>query len=117
EKSLREAKRHTSWVRVDDGYEQVTMRFVESLFDDERFRSDLGSVVALVRDAGFVNALTQTALRLLSPGVPDIFQGCELWDSSLVDPDNRRPVDYDRRRDELASIGGTMMAEWWRADR
>jgi (1->4)-alpha-D-glucan 1-alpha-D-glucosylmutase len=117
EKSLRESKRHTSWVRVDEQYERATKRFVAAILDDDSFRSELDDLVAIMRDAGFVNALTQTALRTLTPGVPDIYQGCELWDSSLVDPDNRRPVDYDRRRTDLDAIRGTTMAELWHTRR
>lgn len=117
EKSLRESKRRTSWVRVDEEYEHATKQFVEAILADDSFRAELDAVVAIVRDAGFVNALTQTALRTLTPGVPDIYQGCELWDSSLVDPDNRRPVNYERRHRELASVAGTTVADLWATDR
>ena len=104
EKSFREAKLRTDWVRVDDEYESATRRFVESILADERFVADLDRVVGSLEEPGQVNALTQLALRLLCPGVPDTYQGSELWDLSLVDPDNRRPVDYGERAKALSAI-------------
>ncbi|MEY2452936.1 MAG: (1-_4)-alpha-D-glucan 1-alpha-D-glucosylmutase [Acidimicrobiaceae bacterium] len=101
EKSLREAKRHTSWVRVNEAYESATRRFVESILGDDEFLADLDRFVATIDEFGQVNSLSQVALRMLSPGVPDTYQGTELWDLSLVDPDNRRPVDYRARVDAL----------------
>jgi (1->4)-alpha-D-glucan 1-alpha-D-glucosylmutase len=62
---------------------------------------------------GAINSLSQTLLKLASPGVPDIYQGCEVWKFSLVDPDNRRPVDYQRRREQLASLKGARPEELW----
>jgi (1->4)-alpha-D-glucan 1-alpha-D-glucosylmutase len=117
EKSLREAKQRTSWVRVNEPYEHTTRRFLESILADDRFVSDLERVVAPLVEPGQVNALTQVALRLLGPGVPDTYQGCELWDLSLVDPDNRGPVDYEERRRIVAAIGGATAAELWSSQR
>jgi (1->4)-alpha-D-glucan 1-alpha-D-glucosylmutase len=103
EKSLREAKRRTSWVRVDEAYESATRRFVESILDDDAFVADLDRFVASIDEFGQINALSQVALRMLCPGIPDTYQGTELWDLSLVDPDNRRPVDYGERARALAA--------------
>ncbi|HEV3225624.1 MAG TPA: malto-oligosyltrehalose synthase [Acidimicrobiales bacterium] len=117
EKSLREAKRRTSWTRVSADYEQATRRFVESILADADFRAELERLDAAIADAGYVNALTQLALRLFSPGVPDTYQGTELWDSSLVDPDNRRAVDFDARSRALDTVRSTPAAELWRRHR
>jgi (1->4)-alpha-D-glucan 1-alpha-D-glucosylmutase len=103
EKSLREAKRRTSWIRNNEEYESATRRFVESILADEVFLADLDRIVASTDEPGQTNALVQVALRMLCPGVPDTYQGSELWDLSLVDPDNRRPVDYGERANALAA--------------
>ena len=113
EKSLRESKRRTSWLRPYDAYEHATRAFVESILSDDEFVRDLGSVVAPLVDAGYTNSLTLTALRLLCPGVPDTYQGTELWDFSLVDPDNRRPVDFDRRAAAVDAIEASTVADLW----
>ena len=117
EKSLREGKRRTSWVRTNDEYETATRRFLESILADDAFVSDLDRVVAALVEPGQINALAQVALRMLSPGVPDTYQGCELWDSSLVDPDNRRPVDYRERAAALSAVDGVSAAESWASHR
>jgi (1->4)-alpha-D-glucan 1-alpha-D-glucosylmutase len=103
EKSLREAKRHTSWTRVDEAYESATRRFMESILGDDAFLAELNAFVGSIDEFGQVNSLSQVALRMLSPGVPDTYHGTELWDLSLVDPDNRRAVDFRARADELAT--------------
>ena len=113
EKSLREAKRRTDWVRINEAYEAATHRFLESILADNEFRADLGRVVSALDGPGQINALAQVALRMLGPGVPDTYQGSELWDLSLVDPDNRRPVDYRERTTALAAIENVSATELW----
>lgn len=103
-KAAREAKINTSWTENNEPYEEALGRFVAAVLDDEGFVRDLEGFVETIRDAGWVNALGQTLLKLTAPGVPDIYQGTELWDLSLVDPDNRRPVDYALRRQLLAEM-------------
>lgn len=106
EKASREAKTHTSWTAQDPEYEGALKSFASSLLQDPAFIHDLQSFVGLVAGPGRINSLVQTLLKLTAPGIPDIYQGCELWDLSLVDPDNRRPVDYQLRRDLLGRISG-----------
>jgi (1->4)-alpha-D-glucan 1-alpha-D-glucosylmutase len=113
EKSLREAKRRTDWVRINQDYESASRRFVESILADEGFLAELDGVVASVDEPGQINALAQVALRMLGPGVPDTYQGSELWDLSLVDPDNRRPVDYRERAHALSAIESVSAPELW----
>jgi (1->4)-alpha-D-glucan 1-alpha-D-glucosylmutase len=103
-KATREAKAHTSWTSPNEPYEQALRAFVESSMADRAFTADLEAFVAPLIAAGRVNSLAQTLLKLTAPGIPDIYQGNELWDLSLVDPDNRRPVDYTRRRRLLAEL-------------
>ena len=104
EKALREAKRTTSWVAPDDERERRVQAFARGLYDHEAFRADLEAFVAEVARAGDRAALGQLLLKLTVPGVPDVYQGDELSDLSLVDPDNRRPVDWERRRALLAEL-------------
>jgi (1->4)-alpha-D-glucan 1-alpha-D-glucosylmutase len=98
EKASREAKEHTSWIEPDAEYDEALAAFVEGVTADTGFQADLAAFVAPLGTAGRVTSLAQQLLKLTSPGVPDVYQGTELWDLSLVDPDNRRPVDYDLRR-------------------
>jgi (1->4)-alpha-D-glucan 1-alpha-D-glucosylmutase len=98
EKAAKEAKVHTSWIHPDEAYDRALSAFVEAVLADRAFVEDLVAFVATVIEPGRTNSLTQTLLRLTCPGIPDLYQGTELWDLSLVDPDNRRPVDYDARR-------------------
>ncbi|MCU1461587.1 MAG: 1,4-alpha-D-glucan 1-alpha-D-glucosylmutase [Acidimicrobiales bacterium] len=104
EKATREAKVHTSWADPDAAYEAAVADFATDVLADEAFVTDLAEFVAPLTDAGWVVALALTLLELTSPGVPDIYQGCELWDNSLVDPDNRRAVDFGRRAELLAEL-------------
>ena len=100
EKALREAKRYSSWALPNGDYEQACRQFLMALFDRTRsgtFLDEMAEWVRRVSAASVANSLTQTLLRLTSPGVPDLYQGTEFWDFSLVDPDNRRPVDYAAR--------------------
>jgi (1->4)-alpha-D-glucan 1-alpha-D-glucosylmutase len=94
EKAVKEAKRQTSWVAPDAEYEAAVQAFVAAVLDDAAFVADLEAFVAPLVEAGRTTSLSQTLLKLTAPGVPDIYQGTEDWDLSLVDPDNRRPVDY-----------------------
>jgi (1->4)-alpha-D-glucan 1-alpha-D-glucosylmutase len=107
QKAAREAKLRTSWVAPNDAYEDALGAFVSALLGDEggqRFLADLRAECAAFAWFGLLNSVSMTLLKLASPGVPDIYQGNELVDLSLVDPDNRRPVDYRRRRERLDSV-------------
>jgi (1->4)-alpha-D-glucan 1-alpha-D-glucosylmutase len=97
-KSVREQKLHTSWTRPDEAYEAALKDFIAGAYGSEAFRKDLEAFVEKLAQPARTTSLAMTLLKLTMPGVPDIYQGTELWDHSLVDPDNRRPVDYDRRR-------------------
>jgi len=103
-KAAREAKQHTAWTSSNAEYEDALRNFVEAVLRDQGFVSDLEQFVDGVKEAGRVNSLAQTLMKHTAPGVPDLYQGAELWDLSLVDPDNRRPVDYSTRRRLLAEI-------------
>ena len=111
EKAMREAKQQTSWVANNKEFEDALRSFVDSLLQDRGWCSELEAVVERVRDAGRINSLAQTLVKYTSPGVPDLYQGSELWDLSLVDPDNRRPVDYDQRRRFLSEMQGMSAAD------
>jgi (1->4)-alpha-D-glucan 1-alpha-D-glucosylmutase len=107
EKATHEAKQRTSWINPHAEYDQAVRKFVADCLapsPDNRFVPALEAFLPQVIDAGLINALAQTTLKLTSPGVPDIYQGQELWDFSLVDPDNRRPVDYELRARLLAEL-------------
>jgi (1->4)-alpha-D-glucan 1-alpha-D-glucosylmutase len=106
-KAAREAKARTSWSDASAQYEDALLQFIRTLLEPREtnlFLGDLKSVQARIARFGLYNSLSQTLLKLTAPGVPDIYQGNELWDFSLVDPDNRRPVDYARRRELLADL-------------
>lgn len=99
-KALREAKRNSNWIEPDTDYESRAQQFLDAILHPEAgrdFLQHLGEFVDSIAAAGAVNSLTQVLVKLSAPGVPDIYQGCELWDFSFVDPDNRRPVDYELR--------------------
>jgi (1->4)-alpha-D-glucan 1-alpha-D-glucosylmutase len=106
-KAIREAKLHTSWINDNQAYDEATAAFVEQTLagpTSGRFLTALLPFARRVAAIGAGNSLAQTALKLCSPGVPDLYQGSELWDLSLVDPDNRRAVDFARRRELLESL-------------
>ncbi|MGD9905764.1 MAG: malto-oligosyltrehalose synthase [Vicinamibacterales bacterium] len=106
-KAIKEAKLHTSWITPNADYEAAVTRFVERSLTGRTAPAFLASFLPLVRrlaTAGLVNSLAQLVLKLAAPGVPDIYQGTELWDFSLVDPDNRRPVDFAARRQALDDL-------------
>ena len=107
-KSLREAKVHTGWLSPDEEYELAVMRFVDAVLDAQRANPFLASFLPFqtrVAELGIYNSLAQLLIKVTAPGVPDFYQGTELWDLNLVDPDNRRPVDYAFRIRALASLG------------
>ena len=106
EKALREAKLRTSWTDPDPVYEHAARRCIDALKDTDDGRvllREIGEHALRIAPAGLVNSLAQTLLRCTLPGVPDLYQGTDLWDFSLVDPDNRRPVDYAARAGLMAS--------------
>ena len=113
-KAMREAKLRTSWTDPDTEYEAAVDAFIDSLFTSESLLPDIVELVDRVTLAGYANSLAQTLLKLTCPGVPDIYQGCELWDLSLVDPDNRRPVDFEKRRAMLAELDDLSPERIWR---
>lgn len=104
EKAGREAGTVTSWSDPDPAFEGAVRAIVDRLYDDPDLAASVESFVAKIKPAGWSNALGQKLVQLAMPGVPDVYQGTELWDNSLVDPDNRRPVDFAVRRDLLARI-------------
>jgi (1->4)-alpha-D-glucan 1-alpha-D-glucosylmutase len=106
-KALHEAKINTSWIQPNEEWDAAMHDFVTKILDPSARNKFLPVFFPIAREIarlGAVNSLTQTLLKLTSPGVPDIYQGNEIWDYSLVDPDNRRPVDYTRRREMLESL-------------
>ena len=105
-KASRESKLTTSWINPDEAYEAALESFVRGVAGDERTHSVIETVATEAANIGFCNSLTQIVLKLTTPGVPDIYQGSELWDLSLVDPDNRRPVSYEDRQALLTEFEG-----------
>ena len=103
-KAVREAKQRTSWTANNAEFETGLQEFVTALLEHDCFVTDLVAFVDRILHAGRVNSLAQTLMKHTVPGVPDLYQGAELWDLSLVDPDNRRPVDYSLRRKLLDEI-------------
>ena len=118
EKASKEAKEHTSWVDPDPAYDEALRTFVEGMLGDAEFVAALEAFVAPLVEPGRINSLAQTLLKLASPGAPDIYQGCELWTHTLVDPDNRSTVDFAVREALLAEAESAAPAEVWpgRAD-
>jgi (1->4)-alpha-D-glucan 1-alpha-D-glucosylmutase len=126
-KAAKEAKVHTSWINPDAAYDLALRRFVEGVLQPgpaNRFLADFVAFHEPIARAGMVNGLAQTAIKLTAPGVPDIYQGAELWDLRLVDPDNRGPIAWDARAaalDDLArrlregdraALSQTLLASW-----
>jgi (1->4)-alpha-D-glucan 1-alpha-D-glucosylmutase len=119
-KASREAKLQTSWHAPDEAYETAARAFLFDILAPQRrdgFLRELSSFVARIERAGAINSLSQTLLRTTCPGVPDLYQGTELWDFSLVDPDNRRPVDFDQRKAWLAGTPPSEQLTHWRDGR
>lgn len=117
EKALREGKQHSQWARPDEDYETAAKNFASRLLDhDSPFWKSFSGIHPQLADHGIVNSLSQLLLKFTCPGVPDIYQGCERWDLSLVDPDNRRDVDYtlsDRLLKDVKSIAKEDIKQLW----
>jgi (1->4)-alpha-D-glucan 1-alpha-D-glucosylmutase len=125
-KALREAKRHTSWIQTNEAYERAAIGFTETLLDklaaepfsadteasepDARFAVSFRAFANVAQDRADALILARTTIRMMMPGIPDTYQGSELRDLTLVDPDNRRPVDYGRRRRLLSEAAGDASA-------
>jgi (1->4)-alpha-D-glucan 1-alpha-D-glucosylmutase len=107
EKSMREASDNTTYTAVDESFEASVHAAVDAAYDEPQLRSAWDDLVASVTEPGWFNALGQKLVQLTMPGVPDVYQGTELWDDSLVDPDNRRPVDFNLRRRLLEQVTQT----------
>jgi (1->4)-alpha-D-glucan 1-alpha-D-glucosylmutase len=101
QKAMREAKRSTTWIQPEPDYEAAVESFIKAALADKHFLGDVAQLVASIAPGAYVTSLARTLIKLTAPGVPDVYQGTELWDFSLVDPDNRRPVDYQERRSLL----------------
>jgi (1->4)-alpha-D-glucan 1-alpha-D-glucosylmutase len=107
EKASREAKNHTSWIAPNHQYEESLLGFAAAILTDHEFRTDFLRFQKRIAFYGFLNSLSQVVLKATAPGTPDFYQGTELWDFSLVDPDNRRAVDYAKRSAMLQEIKAT----------
>ncbi|MDQ3688827.1 MAG: malto-oligosyltrehalose synthase [Chloroflexota bacterium] len=112
-KASREAKLRTSWTAPNAAYDEALTAFVLGCLGDPGFVAAVEAAVEPLLDAGRCAALAQLALQLTAPGVPDLYQGSELWDLALVDPDNRRPVDFDLRRSLLHETSSMSAAQAW----
>jgi (1->4)-alpha-D-glucan 1-alpha-D-glucosylmutase len=125
-KAIKEAKVHTSWVNPNEAYNDAVSKFVDQVLiadPENRFLSDFSYFHRAIAYPAMLNSLAQTLLKIASPGVPDFYQGTELWDFSLVDPDNRRPVDFGRRmtlleelkqreKEDRAALVQDLLARW-----
>jgi len=118
EKAVHESKQHTSWTERNVPYEKALQKFVSEALCDPEFTADVERFTKTLATAAAANSLAQTLIKLTAPGVPDLYQGCELWDWSLVDPDNRRPVDFNQRQRLLAESRSLPVEKIWerRAD-
>ncbi len=114
EKSCREAKQQTSWLSPNKQFEEATRQFIEALYQSEEFLNNFEVFARDLIQPGRINSLSQVLLKLTSPGIPDIYQGTEIWDLSLVDPDNRRPVDYELRRRLLSELPNLAVEDVWK---
>ncbi len=110
-KAVKEAKVHTSWIDSNVVFEDALRAFVEGVLGNRGFTADLSEFLKPLARPAVVTSLSQSLIKATAPGVPDIYQGTELWDHSLVDPDNRRPVDYELRRRLLAETGTLSVEE------
>jgi (1->4)-alpha-D-glucan 1-alpha-D-glucosylmutase len=104
EKAAREAKQQTSWTAQNKEFEEALRHFIEQVLASRESLAELESIVSKIETPGRINSLAQTLLKLTAPGVPDTYQGGELWDLHLVDPDNRNAVDYEARRQMLLRL-------------
>ncbi|MCO8273060.1 malto-oligosyltrehalose synthase [Actinoplanes sp. TRM 88003] len=103
-KAAKEAANATSWTKPDEGFEAALRTMVDRIYDDPALNSEVAGFAESITPPGWSNSLGQKLVQLTMPGVPDVYQGTELWDFSLVDPDNRRPVDFAARRELLARL-------------
>jgi (1->4)-alpha-D-glucan 1-alpha-D-glucosylmutase len=110
-KALREAKRNTNWVEPDEGWEEATLAFCRGLYEEGELRDAIEAFVSRHTPRGERAAVGQLLLKFTTPGVPDIYQGDELWALSMVDPDNRRPVDFDARRKALDRLSSGVQVD------
>lgn len=119
EKAMREAKRRSSWVAPDEGYEGAAQAVLAGSLDPTRpVAGEIAALVARLAPHGAIGSLSQAVLRLTAPGIPDLYQGTEFWDFSLVDPDNRRPVNFAARQEALrARVGPAELLRSWQDGR
>ncbi len=103
-KAVREAKVHTAWIKPDHEYEETFLAFIDKVLDDPAFLAEFLPFQRRLARLGVTNSLAQALLKIAAPGIPDFYQGSEFWDFSLVDPDNRRPVDYSLRQSALHDL-------------
>ena len=103
-KVLREAKIHSNWAEPDEAYENSVFEFIKDILSNETFRNSFDPFFTKIAGFGAIKSLGQTLIKITAPGIPDVYQGTELWDLSYVDPDNRRPVDYGIRTNYLADF-------------
>ena len=122
-KALKEAKVNSSWIESNEDWEEATVSFVSDILGEkanEKFCADLSETAEIIAQLGAMNSLAQIVLKCTVPGVPDFYQGTEIWDFSLVDPDNRRPVDYPARQrllDSLFAANPKELLKEWRTGR
>ena len=114
-KSSKEAKVHTSWITPDPVFDEALASYVDAALSDAAFTEAVEEFVEPLIEPGWITSLAQTLIKLTAPGVPDTYQGQELWDFSLVDPDNRRPVDYGKRREILTRVTDGSARDAWAA--
>ncbi|SOD74045.1 maltooligosyl trehalose synthase [Jatrophihabitans sp. GAS493] len=105
EKAMREAADGTGWADPDESFEQSVHAAVDAAYDRPEVHQPLAELISTITGFGWSNSLSQKLIQLTMPGIPDVYQGTELWEDSLVDPDNRRPVDFNQRRGLLARLG------------
>ncbi|GJL51777.1 MAG: maltooligosyl trehalose synthase [Nitrospirales bacterium] len=113
-KALREAKVHSSWLNPNEAYESAIQEFIAHILKPTRSRAFLKDVLSfqhIVAHYGMVNSLSQVLLKITAPGIPDFYQGTELWDFHLVDPDNRRPIEYENHRQALEDLNQTQQRD------
>ncbi|QRQ99557.1 malto-oligosyltrehalose synthase [Dyadobacter sandarakinus] len=118
QKALREGKTNSDWAEPNEAYEKAAVEFAQKLLEkDTPFQRRFAEFQSDVIEYGIINSLAQVVLKFTCPGIPDVYQGCELWDLSLVDPDNRRPVDYALREKLLTGFAdydhGTLLSNLW----
>ena len=111
EKAVREAKEHTSWTQQNEEFEDALKLFIERLYASQEFMEEVDSFVAGIVAAGRINSLAQTLIKCTAPGIPDAYQGSEIWDLRLVDPDNRGNIDYETRQSLLAELQAGMSVD------